>query len=114
MRSFVLAFLLLPLFCSAQLATSRPPVPVVLLTDAADLRATVDQVDLLRGQGLEVAVVPGVGCYLGRAETSAIAALRLSLTRPFSSTPRHLTQISSPILTMSSVCLTRKLASSLM
>jgi hypothetical protein len=44
---------------------------------------------------------------------SSMAALRERRTRPFSSTPRHLTQISSPILTMSSVCLTRKLASSL-
>ena len=42
------------------------------------------------------------------------AALRDRRTRPFSSTPRHLTQISSPSLTMSSVCFTRKLASSLM
>jgi len=48
------------------------------------------------------------------ASRSAMAALRDSFTRPFSSTPRHLTQISSPILTMSSVFLTRKLASSLM
>src|SRR5664280_539415 len=44
---------------------------------------------------------------------SAIAALRDKRTRPFSSTPRHLTQISSPRLTLSSLCLTRKLASSL-
>src|ERR1017187_8722545 len=45
---------------------------------------------------------------------SSIAAFRESRTLPFSSTPRHLTVMSSPTLTMSSVFLTRKLASSLM
>ena len=45
---------------------------------------------------------------------SAMAALRLRRTRPFSSTPMHLTQMTSPILTTSSVALTRKSASSLM
>jgi hypothetical protein len=48
------------------------------------------------------------------ASRSAMAALRDNRTRPFSSTPRHLTVIPSPTLTMSSVFLTRKLASSLM
>lgn len=45
---------------------------------------------------------------------SSMAALRERRTRPFSSTPRHLTVMSSPTFTMSSVFLTRKFASSLM
>jgi len=45
---------------------------------------------------------------------SSIAARRERRTRPFSSTPRHLTAISSPTLQICSVFATRKLASSLM
>ena len=45
---------------------------------------------------------------------SFIAARRLNFTRPFSSTPMHLTGMMSPVLTTSSVRLTRKSASSLM
>lgn len=50
--------------------------------------------------------------YYASASISAIAALRLSLTRPRSSTPIHLACTMSPTLTTSSTFSTRKSASS--
>jgi hypothetical protein len=59
-------------------------------------------------------LLPYCSCmaFSASALRSRIATLRLSLTRPFSSIPMHLTQTRSPTFTTSSTLFTRKSANS--
>jgi len=50
--------------------------PVVVLTNATDLRTTVEQLPALRQRGFEAAVITGAGCVVGRALPASLPALR--------------------------------------
>jgi PKD repeat protein len=73
----VRSFLLIGLFFAS---TLRAQTPVVLLTDAADLRSSVDLLPALRRAGMEVRVVAGPGAFIGtlnadgNASTTALRA----------------------------------------
>ncbi|HEX2616550.1 MAG TPA: PKD domain-containing protein [Flavobacteriales bacterium] len=54
------------LSCVLCVSALRAQRPVVLLTDAPDLRSTVQALDAVRASGIEVAVIPAPGAYIGR------------------------------------------------
>ena len=75
--SLLLAFgLSLSVPVHAQLTRTFAEVPMVVLTSAVDLRTSVEALPALQRAGLSVSAVAGEGCYVGRGEASAIAALR--------------------------------------
>ena len=68
--------LCLPHGAAAQVPVMPASGLVLVLTGASDLRTSVDALPVLRGAGLEVAVVAAPGCYIGRAEQRSMPALR--------------------------------------
>ncbi|MBP6390680.1 MAG: hypothetical protein KA352_07285, partial [Flavobacteriales bacterium] len=59
---------LLGCFCALAAAAQQP---VVVLTEAADLGASVEQLTELRSAGMRVAVIAAPGCFIGSATDPA-------------------------------------------